>query len=72
MVDIVKEALDIGLYNITIAAKLQFDGEVFDCLLCANSWPVAVADSMEVLFIDGFQQQTRRPLQQPVFYNRYT
>gem|GEM_PF-5517299 len=55
MVNVVEEAFYVGFNHIAISAELEFKGQVFDRLLCANFPPVAIADSVEVLLIDCFQ-----------------
>ena len=66
MVNVIEKAAYVGLYHIAISAKLEFEGQVFDRLLCASLWPIAIADRVEVSFINRFQQQPGRPLEQPV------
>lgn len=52
MIYVAEKAFYVSLDYIAIATKLEFEGKVFDCLLRAYPWPVAVTDRVKVLFID--------------------
>ena len=70
MVESVEKTLDVGFYDVPIAAELQLDGEVLDRLLCPHARTIAVAQGQEVVLVNGFEQQSDGPLQEPVFHDR--
>src|SRR5437016_7495923 len=47
----VKESFDVRFYHEMMSAKLQLVAQGFDGIVCAHSWPVAIAARQKIHFV---------------------
>jgi hypothetical protein len=72
VVEIIEEALDVGLHDIPIDPVLQVEGELPHRIQCATVWSVSIAACEEVLLVDGHEQLGTGELHQLVLQRRDT
>src|SRR5262245_66368836 len=64
--DVVEEAFDVGFHHKVVSAELQLPGQVLQRLVGADSHPISIAATQEVLFVYRQQDVRDRHLYQLV------
>ncbi len=70
MVYVIKETFNISLYDVTKLTKLKIETEICDRLFGTPSWSISLANSQEILLVNGLEDPGASQLNQLVFQSR--